>query len=50
LPVTSADARRSLELATAFYHSAEAGIDVRLPIGPEHPRYRSWVPARFQTA
>ncbi len=44
LPVTSADARRSLELATAFYTSAETGLDVRLPIGADHPRYRSWRP------
>ncbi len=47
LPVTSADARRALELVTAFYHSAETATDVKLPIGPDHPKYESWIPARF---
>lgn len=50
LPVTSADSRRALELVTAFYHSSVTHEDVELPIGPEHPRYRSWVPAGFATA
>ncbi|RUT30045.1 Gfo/Idh/MocA family oxidoreductase [Arsenicitalea aurantiaca] len=45
LPVTSADARRALELVTAFYHSAETRSEVTLPIGPDHPKYRSWLPA-----
>lgn len=48
LPVTSADARRSLEIATAFYHSAETSADVKLPIGPDHPGYDSWIPAKFR--
>lgn len=44
LPVTSADARAALELITAFYHSADEGIDVALPIGPGHPKYDNWRP------
>jgi predicted dehydrogenase len=44
LPVTLADARRSLELITALYHSAETGEAVTLPIGPTHPKYPSWRP------
>ncbi len=44
LPVTLADARRSLELVTAAYHSQRTGQAVRLPIGPEHPLYTSWMP------
>ena len=45
LPVTLADARRSLELITALYHSAETGADVSLPIAGDHPKYRSWRPS-----
>ena len=48
LPVTTADSRRSLEIVTAFYHSSETHTDVELPIGPEHPKYKSWVPGAFQ--
>ncbi|WP_152048358.1 Gfo/Idh/MocA family protein [Aureimonas psammosilenae] len=43
-PVTSRDARRSLELVSAIYHSAETGADVALPIGQTHPKYESWQP------
>ena len=50
LPVTTADSRQALELVTAFYQSSETHQDVVLPIGPDHPKYRSWVPAGFQTA
>jgi predicted dehydrogenase len=39
-PVTTADARRSLELVTAVYHSA----DGMLPIGAGHEKYASWLP------
>ncbi len=42
LPVTLADARRSLELATALYHSAANGTVVTLPIGTDHPSYNGW--------
>jgi predicted dehydrogenase len=42
LPVTLADARRSIELVTALYHSAETDTVVRLPIDPEHPKYHGW--------
>ncbi|WP_374625619.1 Gfo/Idh/MocA family protein [Devosia sp.] len=48
LPVTSADSRRALEIVTAFYHSSETHEDVRFPIGPEHPKYESWLPAGFR--
>jgi predicted dehydrogenase len=42
LPVTVADARRSLELVTALLHSAETGQPVALPITAEHPKYEGW--------
>jgi predicted dehydrogenase len=45
LPVSIADARRSLELITAAYHSARTGAAVALPIGRDHPLYRGWLPA-----
>ncbi|MBN9063491.1 MAG: oxidoreductase [Rhizobiales bacterium 65-9] len=45
LPVTLADARASLELITAIYHSARTGEAVDFPIGPDHPLYRGWLPA-----
>lgn len=48
LPVTSNDARRALELVTAIYHSSATHSEVVLPLGPDHPLYRSWVPARFR--
>ena len=44
LPVTLADARLSLELATALYHSAATGVAVSLPIAPDHPSYNGWPP------
>jgi predicted dehydrogenase len=44
LPVTLADARASLELITAIYHSAQTGRSVELPIGKDHPKYASWRP------
>jgi predicted dehydrogenase len=44
LPVTLAEARGSLELITALYHSAATDQRVDLPIAPSHPRYRSWQP------
>ena len=37
LPVTLAEARASLELIAAIYHSAETGQVVQLPIGADHP-------------
>lgn len=42
-PVTLADARRSIELVTALYHSAETGLEERLPLGKEHPLYAGWI-------
>jgi predicted dehydrogenase len=44
LPVTLAEARLSIELATALYHSAASGAPVALPIAPDHPAYRGWGP------
>jgi predicted dehydrogenase len=44
-PVTLAEARSSLELITAIYHSAETGQVVQLPIGGDHPMYGGWRPA-----
>jgi predicted dehydrogenase len=47
IPVTLADARKSLELLTALYHSAATGTQVELPIASNHPAYRGWLdPAR----
>jgi len=42
LPVTLADARSSLELATALYYSAATGAAVDLPIASDHPAYNGW--------
>jgi predicted dehydrogenase len=44
LPVTLGDARASLELITAMYHSARTGRDVALPIHKDHPLYASLRP------
>jgi predicted dehydrogenase len=44
LPVSIADARPSLELLTAAYHSARSGKAVQLPIGRDHPLYAGWLP------
>ncbi|WP_159592442.1 Gfo/Idh/MocA family protein [Chelativorans xinjiangense] len=44
LPVTLQDARNSLELVTAAYHSERTGRPTPLPISREHPLYRSWLP------
>ena len=43
-PVTLQDARNSLELVTAAYHSTRTGPPAALPIGADHPLYRSWLP------
>jgi predicted dehydrogenase len=42
LPITRADARQSIELATALYHSAATGAAVTLPILADHPAYGGW--------
>lgn len=44
LPVTLLDARRSLELVTAAYHSQRTGRPAALPITIDHPLYHSWLP------
>ncbi len=46
LPVTLADARASLELLTAIYHSSQTGLPVDLPIGSDHPCFGGWLPPR----
>ena len=43
-PVTWDDARASLELLTALYHSAASGQAEQLPLGPGHPFYEGWRP------
>jgi predicted dehydrogenase len=48
LPVTLEDARRSLELITALYHSADEAQQVALPIRPGHPKYADWRPERLK--
>jgi predicted dehydrogenase len=47
LPVTLSDARCSVELVTALYHSAATGSVVTLPIADDHPGYRGWHPSRL---
>jgi predicted dehydrogenase len=42
LPITLADARQSLELGTALYHSAATGAAVALPIATDYPSYAGW--------
>jgi predicted dehydrogenase len=42
-PVTLADARRSVELVSALYHSAETGLEVELPLDESHPMYDGWI-------
>jgi predicted dehydrogenase len=44
LPVTLDDARASLELVTAWYHSARTGSVETLPLAVEHPARASWLP------
>jgi predicted dehydrogenase len=43
-PVTLADARASLELVTAVYHSSEVNQVVELPLGQDHPKYAGYRP------
>lgn len=49
-PVTFDDARASLELVTAIYHSAETGEQVTMPIAAGHARYQGWLPAPYRKA
>lgn len=41
-PVALAEARASIELITAMYHSARSGVRVTLPLDHGHPGYRGW--------
>jgi predicted dehydrogenase len=43
-PVTLADATASLELVTAWYHSARTGAVETLPLAADHPARSSWLP------
>ncbi|KXG84916.1 Gfo/Idh/MocA family protein [Agrobacterium bohemicum] len=43
-PVTTTDARGSLELIAAIYHSNDINSDVALPITKGHSKYISWRP------
>lgn len=43
-PVTLEDARNSLALVTAAYHSQRTGQPTQLPITATHPLYNSWLP------
>ena len=47
-PVTLDDARASLELVTAWYHSARTGDPVALPLAPDHPDRGSWLPPELR--
>ncbi len=42
MPVTLGEARASLELATAIYHSSRTGQRMILPLGADHPAYGGW--------
>jgi predicted dehydrogenase len=44
MPVTLADAQASLELVTAWYHSARTGTPQALPLAADHPARSSWLP------
>lgn len=44
LPVTLDDARRSLEMVTAWYRSSRTGEPERLPLAADHPDRDSWLP------
>ena len=46
LPVTLDDARASIDLITAIYHSARTEAPVKLPLDTAHPLYGGWQPAR----
>ena len=46
MPVTLADARRSLELITALNQSAETGTPQTFPVPETHPKYRGWRQSR----
>lgn len=45
VPVTLNEARHSLEIASAIYHSAATGEPVALPLPREHPAAHGWLHA-----
>jgi predicted dehydrogenase len=48
LPVSLDDARRSLELVTAWYRSSRTGGPEALPLAPDHPDRDSWLPEELR--
>jgi predicted dehydrogenase len=44
VPVTLEEARMTIELVTAAYHSQRTGQVSKLPVTPDHPYYNSWLP------
>jgi len=46
-PVTLDDARSSIELITGLFSANETRASVIFPIGPEHPMYEGWIPAKY---
>jgi predicted dehydrogenase len=48
LPVSLEDARRSLELVTAWYRSSRTGAPEALPLAPDHPDRASWLPEELR--
>jgi predicted dehydrogenase len=43
VPVELVDARRSIELVSAIYHSSQAGQRVELPLSRSHKVYEGWL-------
>lgn len=48
LPVDLADARRALELVTAWYRSSRTGQPEALPLPLDHPDRESWLPEHLR--
>jgi predicted dehydrogenase len=48
LPVSLDDARRALELVTAWYRSSRTGRPETLPLAADHPDRESWLPEHLR--
>lgn len=48
LPVGLDDARRALELVTAWYRSSRTGQPESLPLAADHPDRKSWLPEHLR--
>lgn len=48
LPVNLDDARRALELVTAWYRSSRTGQPESLPLAADHPDRESWLPEQLR--